>query len=271
MLAESIAKHLFVPRLLAQTQNQIKRSKRGNPLAPRSVFWHYVYSSILTQNSTILLVQDNNAKAHLLATLKRDLPQAWKMSHIRNGIFRSACKNIARNNGGLNTNLKHSLDPSLIAADLNANVIAADLNANVIAADLKGTHHRVEIVQTKVDRTSQTQSASNLNEKTRHLIASLALLPAANCFLLFTNEAVPDLAQINKILSAPSMSPLTLVGGITGNMLLTNQTFKVVLEMPGIDDQRREVVECLEQGAKSLVECVAHNQNLLVKLLDARI
>ncbi|KAJ3270110.1 YmL10 [Terramyces sp. JEL0728] len=71
--------------------DNVKKSRRGNPVDHRRTFWYAIYSQIL-QSKYIFVFQNVNIPAATFKKLKLDIAGKMETLSVCNGVFRACCK-----------------------------------------------------------------------------------------------------------------------------------------------------------------------------------
>src|SRR5690348_9734087 len=90
---------LYQPRLdPSQAEiafKNVHRSKRGNPVEPRKIYWYEIYAKILNNSRQLFVLQNNNISAKNYKKLKIDLKaKGLECLAVKNGVFSAAARNL---------------------------------------------------------------------------------------------------------------------------------------------------------------------------------
>ena len=101
----AVAQRLYQPRLsLAQAEvafKNVHKSKRGNPVEARKIYWYEIYAKILNNSRQLFVIQNNNISAKNYKKLKCDLKEkGLECLAVKNGVFSAAARNLQHKNLG---------------------------------------------------------------------------------------------------------------------------------------------------------------------------
>jgi large subunit ribosomal protein L10 len=96
---------LYQPRL-SQSQAEeafknVHKSKRGNPVEARKIYWYEIYAKILNNSRQLFVLQNNNISAKNYKKMKCDLKEkGLECLAVKNGVFSAAARNLKHENLG---------------------------------------------------------------------------------------------------------------------------------------------------------------------------